>query len=264
MFCELYDIERLCTRIPGGLKQVVLIDPADLESQPVWYDVPNVAELEFKPGKTPYRFDCDRQNSRLTDRVSTTDAGDVVEYTLSCTVRGIRLDVDLLRKRLINRRIHVVATYGNGYQRFLPWVRLLGESDSGDRPAARNQYSFTGSTRLATIAPGVDAALTPPSSGGGGEGGGDAMEPVLITTSNSTYTYEVPAGKLLDAIVIAGNTSQTVNIGTSANGDEITSELTVDANSHARLGSVLLYAPTATNIYFSGLSGANTIKLYIW
>lgn len=262
MFCDLYDVERLCSRIPGGLKQVVLIDPDDLVSQPVWYDQPNFDALEFKTGKDAYRFDCDRQQSRLTDKISANSiAGDVVEYTLAATVRGIRLDVDLLRKRLLNRRIHVVATYGDGYQRFLPYMRLVGESDSGESPASRNQYSFTGVARLAGIAPGVDATLTPPSGGGGGD---EDMAPITITTSASSYTYEVPAGKLLDAIVILGDMDQTIDIGTSMGGTEIVEDYATAANLPATLSSALLYAPTATNIYFSNLAGNNTIKVYLW
>lgn len=262
MFGQLYDIERLCTRIPGSITQIVLIDPADLATQPVWYDVPNIDALDFKPGKDVYRFDCDRQNSRLVDKPNTSSApGDFFDYTLTCTIRGIRPEVDLLRKRLMNRRVHVVATYADGYQRFLPWVRLQAESDSGERRASRNQYSFTGTTRLAGIAPSVDATLTPPSSGGGG--GTSDMDVITINTSGSTSSYEIPAGTLLDSIVVISTLSGTIDIGTSVAGTEITEGLSITANEGTPLGAALYYAAVDTTIYFTGLTGSTTIKLYL-
>lgn len=268
MLCELIEIERACSYPLGSLKQVALINPNDLYSQPKWYDIPNVADLDWKPGKSAYSFPCDRQNARLTDKpVISARAGDVVEYNLSCTVRGIRLQVDWLRRRLINRRIHVVATYQDGYQKFVPWMRLLGESDSGERRNSRNQYSFTGQARLLNLAPAIAASLTP---GGGGGGGGETdpppvagIEPVVITTSASTATYLLPAGKTLLFYYISSNADQVVDLGITASGDEINDGIEVAAGTWHLSGAPLWYAGTATTLYFSGLAGTNTIKLYI-
>lgn len=261
MFSQLYDIERQCSRIPGALAQIVLIDPADLLSEPVWYELPNIDALDFKPGKDVYRFDCDHFTSRLTDRHNAgSQVGDFFEYTLTATVRGIRLDVDLLRKRLMNRRIHVVATYADGYQRFLPNIRLTGDSDSSNRRLGRNEYTFTGTTRLTGPAPGLDATLTPPSGGESG-GGGGTSEMFTINTTSSSTSYSLTAGTLLDNVIIVSDASCTVNIGTTPGGTDITSGIEVTAGEASLLGAALFYAVANTTIYISGLSGTVQIKL---
>lgn len=266
MLPQLHSIERSCSRVPGALTEIILIDPADLEEIPDYFLLPNVAALNFKPGKSGWAFQHDRLRGRLEDNTNTDqDAGDYIEYVLSCTVRNIRLDVEYLRMKLLNRRIHVVAKYGDGLQRFIPYMRLSAAGDSGERPTSRNQYTFRGLARLDKPAPLIDTELSG-SIGGGAptpSDPGSTVEPVVITTSASTYIYSVPAGKLLTAIWVRSDAGQTVQIGTSAGGDQLGGPATLSANEPALFGSNILRPTTNTNIYFSGLAGNNTIEIWL-
>ena len=265
MLPQLHSIERSCTRVQGAIHEIILIDPDDLEELPDYYLIPSVAELNFKPGKAAWVFQHDRLRGRLEDNTNTdNDNGDYFEYILTCTVRNIRLDVEYLRRKLINRRIHVVAKYGDGLQRFLPYMRLAAAGDSGERPATRNQYTFRGITRTDKPAPLIDTELS--GSIGGTPAPGDpesTVTPVVITTSDPTYIYELPEGKLLTAIWIRSDDAQTVLVGTSAGGDHLGGPATLTANEPALFGSNMLRPTTATNIYFSGLAGNNTIEIWL-
>ena len=235
-----------------------------MEELPLYYLLPNMNSIAFKSGKTAFTFQHDRLRGRLEDNTLTdAEAGDVFEYTLTCTIRNIRLDVEYIRAKLINRRIHIVARYGDGTQRFLPFVRLSAAHDSGDVISARNQYTFRGTTRLDRPAPLIDTALTgggtpiqpqPPAAG---------VTPITINTSESNYTYQIPAGKLLTAIWIRSTTqAQTVRIGTTNGGDELGSNY-LAVNDPGLFGSNLLRPTTPTNIYFTGLEGSNTIEIWL-
>lgn len=265
MLPQLHSIERSCTRVQGAISEIILIDPDDLEEVPDYFIVPTVDELNFKPGKSGWVFQHDRLRGRLEDNTNTDqDAGDYFEYILTCTVRNIRLDVEYLRMKLINRRIHVVAKYGDGLQRFLPYMRLSAAGDSGERLASRNQYTFRGIARTEKPAPLIDTELS------GSIGGtptptdpDSTVTPVVIITSASTYTYTVPADKLLAAIWVRSDAGQTVQIGTSSGGDELGGPATLASNEPALFGSHLLRPTTNTNIYFSGLAGNNTIEIWL-
>jgi len=266
MLPTLHAIERSCTRVEGSLTQIILIDPDDLEELPDYFLIPNVEALNFKSGKSAWAFGKDRLRGRLEDNTNTAEAGgDFFEYILTATVRNIRLDVEYLRMKLMNRRIHIVATYGDGLQRFLPYMRLSASGDSGERTASRNQYTFKGVARLDRPASLVDTELSG-SIGGGvpdpGEGE-SLVTPVVITTTDPTYIYEVAAGKLVTAIWIRSDAAQTVQIGTSAGGNQLGGPGTFASNEPGLFGSNLLRPTTPTNIYFSGLVGNNTIEIWL-
>lgn len=264
MLATLHAIERSCTRVPGSIKQIVLIDPDDLEQTPPYYQVPNVAAISFKSGKSAWAFRHDRFRGRLEDTTNTdNEAGDYFEYTLTATVRNIRLDVEWLRAKLINRRIHLVATYADGTQRFLPFVRLSAAGDSGESQAARNQYTFRAVCRLDRPAPLIHATIT----GTPGEGGDptvpeSTVTPVTINTTAAAYTYQVPAGLLLSAIWIRSNQAQTVRIGTTNGGEQLGMNY-LGANEPGLFGSNMLRPTAPTNIYFTGLQGDNTIEIWL-
>lgn len=265
MLATLHSIERSCVRVPGSLTQILLIDPADLWEVPDYYLIPNAESLNFKEGKSAWALDKDRFSGRLEDATGIDqDGGDVFDYTLTFTVRNIRLDVEYLRAKLINRRIHVVATYGDGLQRFLPYIRLVAVGDSGESRLSRNQYTFRGTLRLHRPAPLIDTTLTGGIGGGITPGEGEStVTPVVITTSASTYTYQVPAGKLLTAIWILSDDDQTASVGTVALGSELAGPIPMTADEPALLGSNLLRPTVNTNIYFSGLAGNNTIEIWL-
>lgn len=262
----LHAIEK-CSAPPPGISSLALIDPDDLNKQPVWYRTPSIDSLDFKSGKAAYIFEADRLTARITSRTSIADiSGDRVDYLLQARVSGISAEVDLLRQKLLNRRVHVAATYQSGLQRFLPWMRLSADGDSGDR-SNRNAYSFSGSLRLSRITPFLQAEFNliggpyvPPDPGSGSSGG---ITVIPITTTDSDYTYQVPAGKLLAYVWIVSDEAQVVSLGTTASGAELGGPVPLDADQAGILGSGLLRPTSNTNVYLSGLAGTNSIEIWL-
>lgn len=265
MFPELHVLERICTRSPGSLKALALIDPDDLATQPYWHLDPNIDALDFKSGKAAYALQDDRLTGRLEDNTTDNVAGDFFDYTLTARARLVRAEVELLRAKLRNRRVHVAATYYNGAQRLLPYMRIRARADSADRPAGRNGYTITGTLRLLKPAPFVGATIeviggpyVPPDPGSTG-----GVEPIILATSDSNYTYNVAAGKWLVGVEIRGDSPQTVSVGFTPGGDEFGGTMGLDALQAWTIEGNSIQSFTSTNIYFSGLDGNNTIKIWL-
>lgn len=264
---ELHDVEKACDWVPGGLQTLKLVDPRDLVTQPTWNIAASVGELDFKPGKSAYIFEQDRIGGRLEDETDVSNpAGDFVTYRLSATVRKIRPDVEAFRAKLLNRRIHVVATYQDDQQRFVPYMRLFAKSDSGDRPSSRNGYSFQGLTRVILPGPGIGGNVAT----GGGDGGTDPEAPtvagaqvVVITTSASSYTYTIPTGSWLVGWEVRGSADQSVSLGLTVGGNELGGPIDLTALQVWPGAGNQIPSFFNTNIYFSGLTGTNTIKIWL-
>lgn len=264
MLCDYDDILRLCQPPAGSLKAIQFFDADSLTEQPVWYALPNFEALSFPSLVEPFVIEQDKMSGVFTEKVVTgSAAGDYYEGSLTCTVRGVRLDVEYIRRKMRNRRVHVLVTYQNDLQRFVPNMRLTIDSTSGDK-GSKNAYTIQGIARYLTPAPTINSVLTP-SEGGGGGGGEDPMSPpVSLTVTGSTTSYAIAAGMLLTAIVIIGDTSQTLNVGTTPGGTDITENFETVGGEAAMLGSINLYSGSGKTIYFSNLSGNNTIKIYLW
>jgi hypothetical protein len=266
---ELQAVIKVCPVTLGGLKRLVLVDPNDLISQPSWYDVPNIADLSFKPGKAAYDFRQDRFSGRLVGTPNAqSNAGDIHEYKLDASVRGISADMELFLSKLRNRRIHVIGTYLNDQQRFVPYMRLIGGHDSGDRPGSRMGYIFSGVARLDGPAPIVNGTIdiitgpyvppdtTPPT-------GGSGASTVTLTTTGASYTYTIPAGKWLVGWELTGSAAQTVALGTTSGGMELGGPVDLLATQTWVGQGNSLSTSGSHPIYFSGLTGTNTIKLWL-
>lgn len=162
-FCTviaLHDIERLCRPPAGGLKEIALVEPDDLVAEPTYSRVP-VATSAYKPGKRAWLFEANYFTGRLTDTQATSaQAGDYFDYELTATVRGVRLDVEYLREKLKNRRVHALVTYSDGTRRWLPFMRITSSSDSGRRLSERNEYSFVARLRRSSVAPFLEGTLS--------------------------------------------------------------------------------------------------------
>jgi hypothetical protein len=87
-------------------------------------------------------------------------------------------------------------------------------------------------------------------------------EEETASVAGTTFTYNVPAGKLLKAIYVKSDAAMTFRIGTTAGGDDLVQSASTAANQYALLGDNFLYAETITPIYFSGLAGNSVIKIY--
>lgn len=262
---NLHAITRPCNTVPGSLKWIALIDPDDLVTRPRYYLLPNLVDLEFKPGKSAYAFEATPLTSRMVDTTQDSDAGDSYQYALNANLKNFRLEVELLRAKLRNRRVHVLVCYMDNLQRFIPSMRIFMEGDSGTK-SEPNQYRVQAIATLRKPAPTLDATIeisggsgdsetTPPSSGTG---------PVQITTTDGSYTYTIPSGKLLVAIFMRSTDDQVVAIGTSAGGTEISGAwVPMTALESAIFGDSPIKTTTSTPIYFSGLVGTNTIELWL-
>lgn len=252
----------------GGIKDIALIDPDDIQSQGAQYLQPNISGITLKPGKVMYLF----QQARLTGRFqyqTNTDAsaGDYVTCELNAQVRGVALDRDWIVQKFMNRRIHAVVTYLNGTQRYVKNLRFRATHDSGARKQDRVSYSFTATSRLLLPPPLIAAPLNLPyvCTGAGDSGPCDCTETTMIeiSTSAPSTSYTVPQGRLVTAIQVKSNAGQTVNVGLTDGGGEIAQDIPLAANQDMLTGNNALYADVTKTIYFTGLQGNNTIRIWL-
>lgn len=262
----LHAVTKACQKPAPGLKAIAIIEPTDLSAQPVWYLEPSIASLSFLPGKAAFSFDADRLTARLTDKTATNERhGDRFDYLLQAFVSGVRPEVEFLRAKIRNRRYHVVVTYQDDTMRFLPFMRLSADGDSGDR-SSKNGYSFTGTLRMHRPAPYLEATFdiiggpyVPPTL----PGAGGSVTIVELTATDDTYTYNIASGAWLVGWEITGDENQSVSLGLTASGSELGGP--VDMLSGQTWVGQGNMTPTNTsfNIYFSGLAGNNNIKLWL-
>lgn len=86
---------------------------------------------------------------------------------------------------------------------------------------------------------------------------------IVLTGSTASITYQIPAGKLLEKAVVKSTATMTFTVSTASGGSgDIPIGQTLTAGQYA-LGNIDIFAETAQNIYFEGLSGSVTITLYI-
>lgn len=222
--------------------------------------IPNVGEITLLESKTAYTITFVRDSARLVDRTNTgNEAGDTFEYTLTFSLKEIRLDVEWLRAKLANRRVHAVVTYRTGLMRLLTNLRTAAEGDSGDRIGSRNGYNFSMTTSLAAPAPMIDSAPS-----GDGSGGIDipTAPPGLTIGQDITApggTISIPAGKLVHAIIVTPAASDnTVTIGTTLAGDEVMSEETIAAGTYYK-HNTLEYFPSAGTLYVAASDNCSII-----
>jgi hypothetical protein len=150
------------------------------------------------------------------------------------------------------------------------WARMLEDADEelfdlvlqdGDGDPIRqwsadNAYGWR--LRVAIDLPRYECAVVPyvPIETG-------LAEEYTHNTGGATFTYQVPAGKMLKAIYVKSSAAMTVRVGTSAGGDQLVQDVSTGAGQYALLGENFLYAETITPIYFSGLAGNSVIKIYL-
>lgn len=266
MFTDLHAIEKACAN-PALITNLAIVDPKDLQRQPNWLQKPNISSLAFKSGKAAYFFGVDRFSGRLTDSTEIGNrAGDFVNYLLFGSIKGLRLDVEWLRAKLLNRRVHVIATYATGENRFIPFIRLVASGDSGDKSNA-SKVEFRGSSRLSKIAPFFNGNFTVI-----GDGVGDVPPGATavykgeivkddFTTAASTATFNLPPNVLLVGVFIKSNAPQSPTIGLTAGGEELGGPQDLLANEPYTFSQSYKTSATTT-IYFSGLSGANAIEVW--
>lgn len=263
---ELHSVERACARVPGGLKSIKLIDPNDLETKPAWNVSASAGSLDFLPGKAAYTLEPDKLVARLEcETIITSAAGDFNEYRLTAGIRAIRPTVESLIAKLMNRRVHVVVTYRDDLQRFLPYMRLSSRNDSGNVYTDKQGYNFTGVTRLIMPGPGVGgniAEVAPPVTDGGTDTTG-AVTVTETTTTEPIYTTLIPAGKWLLGWEIRSDEDQTVSAGLTSGGNELDGPVDVAALQWWIGQGNDMPTSTSYNIYFSGLTGTNTIKIWL-
>lgn len=268
--CAMYNLHSIAEacRVPGGIKQIQFADPNDLTEQPTW-NIGTSTELSFKPGKAAISMVPDQRSARLDgDHETGNVAGDFFSYRFECRVKSIRATVESLRAKIVGRRIHLVATYQDGVRRLVPYMRLAINDQSGTRRFDKQGYLITGTTRL--LMPGPDVAgnitATEPPVGGGGTTPpvtGAGAEIITITTTESTYAYLLESGKWLVGWELRSSSAQTVSVGYTSGGEELGGPVSLSPlQAFVGQGNMI---PTFddTNIYFSGLVGNNTIKLWV-
>lgn len=258
MVCSLHDIARICAAVPGGCRSLTLIVPTDVDALPEQFCVPNVADLTLLSGKVAYRIEFDRYSCRHIERTNTGNrAGDTFDSTLTFTLKKIRLDVEWLRSKLANRRIHVILEYATGIQRLLLNMRVASDADSGDRIGSPSRYSFSLTGTASAPAPLINSSLT----GGGGIVTPPSPPGLTITTGINAPggTVEIPIGSLVHAVVLTPSaTDNTVQLGTTVGGDEIMSEDIVPAGQYYTLNTAL-YFPAGGTIHVAASENCGII-----
>lgn len=264
---SLHSVARAC-RVPGGVKALEFADPNDLVTQPTW-NIGQSTELDFKPGKSAIYIETDYRTTRLNgDHDVSNQAGDFFSYKLDGRVRSIRATVESLRAKIIGRRIHCIATYMDDVRRLVPYMRLAIGDDSGTRRNDKQGYNIQGTTRLLMPGPDVggNITVTEPPVGGGGTTPpvvGAGAQIVTITTNEPNYAYLLEAGNWLVGWELRSTTAQAPSLGYTAGGTELGGPIPLEPlQTWVGQGNMI---PTFddTNIYFSGLAGTNTIKLWI-
>ena len=267
MLPQLHHIRRACPRVVGGLKTLKLVDPRDLNNSLETFLIPNIAELDFKPGKSAWTFQQDRFSGSLISDPETGDAaGDYHTWRLAATIRTVRLEVEYLRSKLMNRRVHVVATYLDGFQQIVPFMHLSAGSSSGKKPTDPNGYNFNGISKTLQIVPAIAAPLVidtgsgypipaPPAPSG--------FEPIVVTITDSSFSYTIPSAMWLLGWEVRSDSDQTVSLGTTLGGNQIDGPVSIAALAVWVGNGNSLQTFTTKTIHFAGLAGTNTIKLWI-
>lgn len=263
----LFSIEKWCLRVGGGIRKVLLVDPNDLVAQPTWGEIPSVAALSFKPGKSAYLLRHSLRTARLESDTSVSDTpGDITSYTLSLVLKPVREEVEIIRYRLLNRRIHIVVRYQDDYQQLLPFARLRAKSDSGARPTDRNGYNFTATCKVFHAAPTLIAV--PPVAGQNPSTQTPvvcdaSVEPVLITVTSSSFSYNVPAGKWLLGWEMVSTSAQNPSLGLSAGQNDLGGPVSLAALQEWVGQGNMVPSFLPYTLHFSGMAGTNTIKIWL-
>lgn len=79
-------------------------------------------------------------------------------------------------------------------------------------------------------------------------------------TTTTDYTYTLSANSVLLGIIIDSSATYNLNIGKTANGNEILDSEAITANVPDTI-STLIYAKANTSIYFSGITGSTKFIL---
>lgn len=266
---SLHSVSRACV-VQGGLKDLTIVDPLDLTVQPTW-NVGTSPTLSFKAGASAFSLQQDLRSGRLRGEPDTNSiAGDFHTFRLDATLRSIRPTVESLRAKLTNRRVHVICTYQDGLLRLLPYMRLAIADDSGARRADKQGYSISGTCRLLLPGTGVGGnieTVDPPTggggSGGGGTIGGSGAQSVTLNATTDSLVYNLAAGSWLIGWEMQGTAAQTVSVGLTAGGSELGGPVDLAASQPWAANGNMLPTFNATNIYFSGMTGLNTIRLWL-
>ena len=136
--------------------------------------------------------------------------------------------------------------------------------ETGDKPT-QNQFwdwleSFVHKNDLVPMSQvsGLNAALTALAT----QTSVDALKAIVVTTSASAISVSLPAGVIVNKVRIKSSSAQTLSLGTSVGGSQILAAESLSAN-QVGLYVVDVDIDSATTIYFSGLSGNNSIKIYL-
>lgn len=264
---NLHAIQRQC---PGasGLKSISLVNPDDLEVQPRWYHIPVVQALQFKAGRAAFDISHRLITGIISDKTDLNSSGDTYTYTVGAQLDMVSIEMEFLRAKLRNRKVHVLCTDLHDKQRIVPYMRLIADGTTGNN-STRAGYSIQGRRVLSSPAPFLNEVpniigppYIPPTDPGVG-GSGTGFTPQEIVTTASDYTYTLATGKFLMAIFIKSTSAQIVSIGYSAGASELGGPIEMVANTKYQFGDNWLYPDIPVNIHISGLQGTNTIEICV-
>jgi hypothetical protein len=95
------------------------------------------------------------------------------------------------------------------------------------------------------------------------QGGISQVQGILIgsiTATQPNTQFTIPSGRMLEHIIITGNTSN-IKVGTTVNGNEVAD--IAHSGSQPSITTVNLYSQYGQDIYFTNVAVGNTILLYL-
>lgn len=209
MGVSLVNITRWVCSNFAGLKSLRIILPEDVDSLPESLAVPNIeGDIVLKPGKEMYDIEFDTASSRFREVLSSSDRnGDFYNRELSFTVRRMRVNIADFRRRIMNRRVHLIFTDNNDETYLFAFMRLRNaEADSAQR-GGRNRTSFTFRGASDSPASFVNGSLID-------DPGGVDDKVIVNGTNGQAYCLIVgPCGELITVPVIIENPIDDVIVG---------------------------------------------------
>ncbi|MEL6140048.1 MAG: hypothetical protein AAFU67_00350 [Bacteroidota bacterium] len=179
----------------AGIKSLQIILPSDVSRLPEALAVPNLeGDVVLNAGAIAYNIEFDPHTSRFREQLRSTDRnGDYYTREVSFNIRRLRIEVADLRRRLRNRKVHLLFTDNNDQVHLYTFMRLREADADGQRRGGRNQTEFVFRGASDTVAPMMNGGLVDDPTGGN--------EPVIINGLDGN-TYNLVIGPCGNIIVI--------------------------------------------------------------
>lgn len=161
MSVSLINLHRWRCANHAGIKSLRIVLPEDVLSSPEALAVPNLeGDIQVKPGKEIYTIEFDPATASFSEQLNATNRnGDFYSRELKFTVRRMRVSVSDFRRRLLNRRVHLLFTDNNEQTYYYAFMRLRESQATSGQRGGRNETVFTFRGGSESLAPYLNGSL---------------------------------------------------------------------------------------------------------